>query len=214
MEAGLITPDTEYALFDQFNFSIGSDQLSPEDLYWVWVTTQALAQWPGFMEEGCLRRWSGEQIGLAEGIERLLAFNRPPLAEEDRRLELLAVPAGAEAVDGGHRVTVDPEVCFCSLHQLGERSRGGGPLDTCLLSGDVLAAALACYCALPVAADQVTSSVHSPGESCTFMLRQEPLGWEIQRRFVEEIDAAREEYRATVRERLAGAEALPDRVPA
>ena len=201
IEQGLITADTEYALFDQFNFAIGSDRLSPEELYWAWVTTQALAQWSAYVEEGFLRRWSGETVGFEQALDRLLAFNRPPLAAADRRMEVPALPVAAEPSDGGVRVTVDPEHCFCAVHRLEERHQGGGPLDSCLFSGDVMAAAVACYAGLPVAADQVESSVRTPGASCAFVLRREPRGWEVQRTFVETIDAHRADYLA-VRDEL------------
>ncbi|WP_216215541.1 B12-binding domain-containing radical SAM protein [Amycolatopsis aidingensis] len=133
---GLITHDTELALYDQFNFAIGSDQLSPAELYWSWVSTQAMAQWPAFMLEGAARRERGP-VPLAEGLERLLAHSTD-LFGPDGGLEVPAVPV----IVDGDRVHVHPDGCYDAMQHIAGKPR---PDDLCTFTGDALAAAVSLY---------------------------------------------------------------------
>jgi hypothetical protein len=182
-ELGLIDDDTECALFDQFNFAFGSDELSPEELYWAWVSTQALAQWPEYALEGSERRRAGERLGHAAAAERLLE-DSAGLMGSDRGLEVPAVPVALE----GERVVMHPDGCFCSLHGLAD---GGAPASLCTFSGDVVAAAVALYCAEPAACEQVATA--AGGEGCAFRLgaADAPLVRAVQAEFVRELDTRR-----------------------
>ena len=77
IELGLIARETEAALFDMFNFSIGSDVLSPDELYWAWISTQAITIWPEFIKAGHLERGNGGKIDAFQAIVSLFATARP-----------------------------------------------------------------------------------------------------------------------------------------
>lgn len=155
---GLITHDTELALYDQFNFAIGSDQLSPAELYWAWVSTQAMAQWPAFTMEGADRRARGP-VTLDEGMARLLAHSAD-LFGPDGALEVPAVP---EIVEDG-RIHVHPDGCYDAMQHIAGKPR---PDDLCTFTGDVLAAAVSIYTGVAYGSRQL------PGKTdgrCVFAL--------------------------------------------
>ncbi|WP_175482957.1 B12-binding domain-containing radical SAM protein [Actinokineospora iranica] len=155
---GLITHDTELALYDQFNFAIGSDRLSPGELYWAWVSTQAMAQWPAYVLEGAARRERGP-VSLAEGLERLLAHSTD-LFGPDGGLEVPAVPV----IVDGDRVHVHPDGCYDSMQHIADKPRPDG---LCTFTGDALAAAVSLYTGVAYGARQL------PGKTdgrCVFAL--------------------------------------------
>jgi radical SAM superfamily enzyme YgiQ (UPF0313 family) len=155
---GLISHDTELALYDQFNFAIGSDRLSPAELYWAWVSTQAMAQWPAFMMEGAARRERGP-VSLAEGLERLLAHSTN-LFGPDGALEVPAVPV----IVDGNRVHVHPEGCYDAMQHISGKPR---PDDLCTFTGDALAAAVSLYTGVAYGAVQLPGKVDG---RCVFAL--------------------------------------------
>jgi radical SAM superfamily enzyme YgiQ (UPF0313 family) len=179
---GLISHDTEPALFDQFNFAVGSDVLSPAELYWAWIATQAMAQWPHYVLEGvAARRSSGDAVSFEHAAAELLRHSEQVM-RVDGTLEVPAVPVDFT----GPVVTVDAEGCFHAVQGLADRSR---PPDFCMLTGDVIAAALALYCGRAFHA----VPRHASGDpQCRFELVEgaDDRAYEtVQRTFVDELDS-------------------------
>lgn len=186
LELGLIDRDTELALYDQFNFAIGSDQLGPARLYYAWVATQALAQWPEFVLAGARARLNAAPADPAGALARLVAESRN-LPCEEGKLEVAAVPAAAD----GLTVTAHPGGCFCSMQRPRERAVGGGPLDFCLLTGDIIAAAVSLHSGISLSARQVSSRVADPAQNCVFELSPCSTGVQadVCKAFLDELDA-------------------------
>ncbi len=179
---GLISQDTELALYDQFNFAIGSDLLSPAQLYWAWVSTQAMCQWPKYVLEGAAARREGRQIGLAEGLDQLLAHSAD-LFRPDGGLEVPAVPVAIE----GNLIHVHPEGCFDSMHHLHGKHQ---PRGLCMFTGDVLAAALSLHTGTTWTASQLAQKIDG---RCVFevgIVEPEPVFEEICEVIVGELDDA------------------------
>jgi radical SAM superfamily enzyme YgiQ (UPF0313 family) len=128
LRAGLISPDTDYALFDQFNFAIGSTRLQPIELYWAWVLTQAIAQWPGLV----LTPQPG--VAVPDALARLVAH----VIEHGLVEPPLEVPAAPVESDGT-QVRLHPTSCFCAMHGVQTLDP---PAELCRFSGDVVAAAV------------------------------------------------------------------------
>ncbi|PPK65013.1 radical SAM protein [Actinokineospora auranticolor] len=158
LDAGLIRHETEPALYDQFNFAIGSDRLPPAELYWAWVSTQAMAQWPDYLLEGAERRARGP-VSLAEGLERLLAHSTD-LFGPDGGLEVPAVP---EVLDG-NLVHVHRDGCYDAMQHLGDKARPDG---LCTFTGDALAAAVSLYTGVAHGSRQLPGKVDG---RCVFAL--------------------------------------------
>ncbi|SEG92318.1 Radical SAM superfamily enzyme YgiQ, UPF0313 family [Saccharopolyspora kobensis] len=185
---GLITHDTELALYDQFNFAIGSDQLGPEELYWAWVCTQAMAQWPRYVLEGTDHRRELAELPLDQALDRLLAHSTD-LFGPDGGLEVPAVPVAVE----GNRITVHPEGCFDAMQHLADKPQ---PEGLCTFTGDVLAAAASLYTGVPHRAQQL------PGKDsagcCRFTLVADqvaPVFTDIHKVFLAELRDAVAEAR-------------------
>ncbi|MGK5729446.1 B12-binding domain-containing radical SAM protein [Streptomyces sp. URMC 124] len=209
LTAGLIDSLTEPALFDQFNFAFGNGEVTPEEMYWAWSVTQAMALWPRYFEEGSLRRERGGEDGggvsLAEAADRLVAHSRALLAT-GRRMDVPALVRDARTVgpvgggDGntgaGVWVRTDPGSCFCATQQVvGAGHALADAPGLCLYSGDVIAAALAAYTGVPHAAAQRTSAAAGDAEGCTFEVRRtdaEPLA-SVTAVFLDRLDATRRE---------------------
>jgi radical SAM superfamily enzyme YgiQ (UPF0313 family) len=158
LERRLITHSTELALYDQFNFAIGSDRLSPAELYWAWVSTQAMAQWPDYVLEGAARREVGP-VSFADAAERLIAHSTD-LFGPDGSLEVPAVPVRLD----GAALHVHPDGCFDAMQHLAGKPTPDG---LCTFTGDALAAAISLYTGAPHGARQ------RPGKSdgrCVFEL--------------------------------------------
>jgi len=179
---GLISRDTELALYDQFNFAIGSDRIPPAELYWAWICTQAMAQWPRLVLEGRAARQVGGPRAVAEGLDRLLAHSTD-LFGPGGELEVPAVPVAVE----GNRIFVHPAGCFDSMQHLADKPR---PTDLCTLTGDVLAAAVSIYTGTPYRAHQL------PGKNvgrCVFALSADqvsPIFREVLQTIQAELDEA------------------------
>ena len=177
----LITLDTELALYDQFNFAIGSDRLSPAELYWACVATQAMANWTAYLLAGAELRQRGP-VGLAEALEQILVHSRD-LFGPHGELEVPAVPV---AVDGG-LVRVHPDGCFHSIQRV---DAGALPDRSCTFTGDVLAAGVSLYTGLPYRADQLPSDGSG---SCAFVLsaeRVDAVFAGVHRTILTELDTA------------------------
>lgn len=181
LKRGLISPDTELALYDQFNFAIGSDQLSPAELYWACVITQAMAQWPQYVLEGAEARGHGEPISFTEAVERLLAHSTD-LFGPDGELEVPAVPVGFE----GQVLRVHPEGCFHAAQRLSPTDLPDG---TCTFTGDVLAAVISLYCGRAYGAAQ---QPHAGGVGCRFALADDadPVFERVHETVLEELARA------------------------
>ena len=143
--AGLIGPDTELALYDQFNFAIGSDRVRPDQLYWAWVATQAIAQWPAYVLAG---GGMGGDYSLSAAAEDLVAASAHLL---NAPLEVPAVPVALS----GKTVAVHADGCFCAMQQLA--AMPSRPPDLCRFTGDVIAAALSLRSGVPVGAEPAPS---------------------------------------------------------
>ena len=159
LRQGLITHDTELALFEGFNFAVGNDVLSPEQVYWAWVYAQAVSFWPGYVLENF-----GDTCSIEQALADLTAWQaRLPHGRADR-FEVLAAPESAHA----NVVRMSRTGCFCRLQRVRELGTGGGPADFCTVSGDIVAAATALRSGSPLSARQVSSAVHTPGAACAF----------------------------------------------
>ncbi|GAA2707393.1 B12-binding domain-containing radical SAM protein [Micromonospora olivasterospora] len=156
---GLITHDTELALYDQFNFAIGSDHLSPAELYWSVVITQAMAHWPDYVLEGARVRRERGTVGLDEALQRLLAHS-DSLFGPNGELEVPAVPASID----GNVVHGHPEGCFHAAQRISPQRLPG---EVCTFTGDVFAAAVSLYTGVAYRSDQLPRSL---GDGCAFAL--------------------------------------------
>ncbi len=194
LEKGLIDPLTEPALFDQFNFAFGNGELTAEQLYWAWIGTQALALWPDYLVEGSARR-EGGPVTPAEAARRLVEHSSR-LKSSGQRLDVCAVVRDCRVVEEGLLVETSREDCFCAVQRVADDVRRSGTADLCLFSGDVIAAAIACYTGVPLAAEQIASEV---GRGCAFLVRPAGDGpaAPIQREFVTRLDATRRDAVAT-----------------
>ncbi len=151
---GLIAADTEYALFDQYNFAVGSTQLTPQQLYWAWVATQALAQWSPYVFDG------GPAETVDEALRALVGFVADRgLIGSPTEMDVAAAPVAS----AGTRVALHRPSCFCALHALHGDDL---PDDLCQFSGDAVAAAVSLRIRRPVQATPAgrTSDV------CSFVL--------------------------------------------
>ena len=180
LEAGVIKPDTEMALFDGFNFAVGSNTLSPDEMYWAWIYAQAVSFWPEYIlrQAACHGSVAGTHIPSA--LQDLVQVQRTQRQRDDR-FEVLAAPADA----AGCRVVMRQDGCFCRRQNVRELREGGGPPDFCTMTGDLTAAAVGLYCRTPISAVQVESAVHDPSERCAFVLvpGSLPVAARIQREF-------------------------------
>ncbi|GLW05866.1 hypothetical protein Misp01_09960 [Microtetraspora sp. NBRC 13810] len=141
LDEGLIRLDTEYALFDQYNFAIGSTHLTPLELYWSWIATQAIAQWSAYVfEEHQDETFEGALAALGDHVIAAGQIQAPT--------EFDAVGAVPVAVDG-RKFDVHRPSCFCALHAL---SSNDLPLDLCQFSGDIVAAVVSLRLGRPVGA--------------------------------------------------------------
>lgn len=171
IEQGTITEKTDYALFDQYNFSVGSNQLAPVSLYWTWVTTQAIAQWRAFVREGIARAEAGDRPTLEETVARLVEFARQNHTRADRTLEVPAEPIGArETTTSAFAVDVEPTTCFCALHGL-QPHPSVPSTSPCIFTGDVMAAAASVYSGRSVHAKQVAARLLG-APTCSFELAE------------------------------------------
>ncbi|HEY3735080.1 MAG TPA: radical SAM protein [Streptosporangiaceae bacterium] len=181
---GLITHDTELALYDQFNFAIGSDILPPAELYWAWVCTQAMALWPRYVLEGQAAMAERGELPLAEALDRLLAHSTN-LFGPNGELEVPAVPVAVRAED--NLIFVHPDGCFDSMQHVSGKPQPDG---LCTFTGDVLAAVVSIYSGVPYAARQL------PGKDdgrCVFVLSPEgvsPVFLEVTGTIKAELDTA------------------------
>ncbi|MEU1673674.1 radical SAM protein [Streptomyces roseifaciens] len=196
LTSGLIDSLTEPALFDQFNFAFGNGEVSPEEMYWAWAVTQAMALWPRYFEEGGLRRGRGGEVPLAEAADRLAAHSRALLAT-GRRMDVPALVRDARVTDEGTAlVRTDPGSCFCATQRVvGDGRAAADAPELCLYSGDVIAAALSGYTGVPHAAAQRASAAAGDAEGCAFEVRRtdaEPLA-SITAVFLDRLDATRRE---------------------
>ncbi|ANN18896.1 hypothetical protein SD37_26915 [Amycolatopsis orientalis] len=168
LRLGIVSHDIELGLFEGFNFAIGSDLLSPEEMYWAWVYANALSFWPGYVFD---RRDDGAGLSLDRALVELSAWQaaHPPRAD---RFEVLAEPGKAS----GNVVWLTESGCFCRLQQVRELTLGGGPVDFCTLSGDIVAAGVAMRVGRPVSARQVSSAVHTTGTPCAFEITEGAVG--------------------------------------
>jgi radical SAM superfamily enzyme YgiQ (UPF0313 family) len=167
LEADIIQLDTEMALFDGFNFAIGSNVLSPAELYWSWIFAQAISFWPEYVCNG--HSSDGGEEAIPNALRELVEYQRGQQARDDR-FEVLAAPSASV----GHQLEVSRDGCFCRRQNVRELREGGGPVDFCMATGDLLAAAVGLHCRMPVGATQVASAVRDPGVPCVF--RIEPGG--------------------------------------
>lgn len=153
---GLITAETEYALFDQYNFAVGSTKLSPEELYWAWIATMAIAQWSAYLFD------RGEDETLEEALAALVTFGEENGLIHQALDEFDAVGAAPVRSDG-RAVDVHRPSCFCALHALHGEDL---PLDLCQFSGDVVAAAVSLRTGRPV---EAAPTGRAP-DVCSFVL--------------------------------------------
>ncbi|KFZ76994.1 hypothetical protein ED92_38440 [Amycolatopsis sp. MJM2582] len=163
---GIIAHDTELGLFEGFNFAVGSDLLSPEDVYWAWVYAQALSFWPGYVLEGVGRPEHEAEASIETTLSGLSAWHSKQSSRADR-FELLAAPGRVV----GSTVELTESGCFCRLQKVRELTEGGGPADFCACSGDIVAAAAGLHHGRPLSAYQVSSAVRDPGRLCSFDIR-------------------------------------------
>lgn len=163
LKLGLIFVDTELALYDQFNFAIGSDQLSPAELYWSTVTTQGMAQWSRHLTEGARCRSRGEEPSLAEALAELLAHSRD-LFGPHGELEVPAVPVEVEHTAVGAVVRLHPDGCFHAVQRIDPAL---APERSCTFTGDVLASVITLYSGVPHAAVQLP---HDGSGRCAFAI--------------------------------------------
>lgn len=164
LQSGLIADDTELALFEGFNFAVGNDSMSPAELYWTWAAAQAISQWPQLLLD--IDGSSASRTTLTDAIGKLISASTSRTLRR-RGYEYLAVPVQAS----GNRILVSDSGCFCTFQKVRERRLGGGPIDFCIPTGDILAMAIAILVGENIEAIPVGSNVHRPGEGCRFELR-------------------------------------------
>jgi anaerobic magnesium-protoporphyrin IX monomethyl ester cyclase len=179
---GLISRETEPALFDMFNFSIGSDVLSPDELYWSWVATQAVVIWPEFIAKGHLDRRHGRRIAPVVAVDELVQHSRA--ISHDHQLKRAVSPVEA----AGLLVRMDEDGCFCSTQRLRERVSAGGPPDACAFPRDVIASAISLYTGSAYSAAQRSSSLAATGERCSFEVH--PTTSSLRERILREFENA------------------------
>ncbi|ABD12725.1 Fe-S oxidoreductase [Frankia casuarinae] len=181
LRTGLITPTTELALYDQFNFAIGSDRLSPAELYWACVVTQAMAQWTGYLLEGAHARRRGAAATTEQALERLVQHSGD-LFGPHGELEVPAVPV---AVDR-QTVRVHPDGCFHSMQRLDPARL---PADSCTFTGDVIAAAVTLHTGVAHGGRQNAGT----GSPCAFTISTtlaDPVGAAVAATVLTELETA------------------------
>ena len=145
-------------------------RLSPDELYWAWISTQAITIWPEFIKAGHLERGDGGKIDAFQAVGELVRHSQT--TAHDTQLKQAVSPAAAS----GLIVQVAENGCFCSTQRLRERAVGGGPSDACTFTQDVLAAAISLHTGSTYRAKQISSSLNSPGGRCRFELSQGTSG--------------------------------------
>ncbi|QEU94819.1 B12-binding domain-containing radical SAM protein [Streptomyces kanamyceticus] len=200
LSAGLIDPLTEPALFDQYNFAFGNGELSAQEMYWAWIVTQAVALWPRYVVEGGARREQG-LVTLPEAARRLVDHSEL-LRATGRRPDVPALVKDFTVRGDELRIRTHPQGCFCATQRvIGEDQEDHDGVrviratDTCLYSGDVIAAALSAYTGSPYRAEQVAAVTAGDAEACVFTLHPtdaEPVV-PILRTFLDRLDATRHE---------------------
>jgi len=152
---GLLSAETDMALLEGFNFAIGSNLMSADELYWVWIAAKAFSQWPAYILDGAKARACGGQAPLRAAISRLLDENSVEFRDAPIGFEMIGAPIpGAE--DG---VRMQRGYCFCDHQMIRELRTGTGPSDFCVVAGDIVAAAIAMHTGTLLAATQTASRV-------------------------------------------------------
>lgn len=194
IELGIIEKQAEYSLFDQYNFAFGNDVLSASELYWTWVTTQTVAQWPSFIREGCSNP-DRQGIGLEAVTNRLIYHTT---MNNDGSVEVPAAPVHVVVQGNGVQVTVANDTCFCAAHHLKPQLLSDRPVnDGCALTGDVMAAAITIYTGRPIESREVMCRLNADTPRCVFLLEEGLSGWAIKREFIAGLDAALDPARAS-----------------
>ncbi|BAL87774.1 hypothetical protein AMIS_25540 [Actinoplanes missouriensis 431] len=165
-EKGLLTDDTEPALFDMFNFSLGSDLLNAQELYWAWIATQAMSVWPDFVRAGHEARRAGHTLDTMRSMRDLVRHSRE--IPHDTQLKQAVSPVSVD----GTIIETDRDGCFCSSQVLRERDIGGGPRDACAFTRDVLAWGVSLHTGRPHAGIQVSASVFGQEDPCRFEITE------------------------------------------
>lgn len=141
LHEGVIDEQTDFVLFDQFNFAIPTSCFTARELYDVWVLTQTIAHWPGYIFES-FTVGSMNSLGLA--VTKLVehATSRRTNGTLTERLECPAEPFDWFEADGACHVVVRADTCFAALNQVPSE---GVPQELNQFTADVIAAALSLY---------------------------------------------------------------------
>jgi radical SAM superfamily enzyme YgiQ (UPF0313 family) len=138
---GLISEDTDYVLFDQFNFAIGTSHFDRAALYRMWLMTQTIAHWPDYVCEG---RTGAGRNDLAGAIARLVevAQHKRRSVPGAARLECPAEPCGYARRGNGFVISVHSDSCFAAVNNVSDWQQYP---EINRYTADVVATALSLY---------------------------------------------------------------------
>jgi hypothetical protein len=162
-ERGLLTDDTDYSVCDPYNFAIGSDTMSPEEIYWAWMAVQPASQWPDLVRE----LPSPGSATLEDAIVRLIYHST---CSDAPTVHGAALQTFREHQDGFLLFSRD-EGCFCSDQYLAPGSHPDRSRGVCTLTGDLFSGALSLYCGRPVRVEEIECRLGENSTRCAFLAR-------------------------------------------
>lgn len=206
MSQGLITEETDFALFDQFNFATRTSELTAEELYWIYTMTQAASHWPGFVLDGCRNPGPSatfDPTALEETCRGLVASTRRlrELARGDA-LECPAEPCGVVRVGDDLYLATAARSCFGAVHLLPDWRRHA---DINRYTGDLIAMALSIVTGTEIDADPVAEPPVAAGPDEVFFRIRPGAESKVFREFTEEL---RERVGSSSREPMVAAGAV------